>query len=101
MGGGAGVFRGWMIVSGTLEISGDARLRGLAYALDGFAYRGEAPGGVEGQVVARGLRGGGTPIEGTGDGPAIRLQFAAARNGGRPHSFGLVPQPWAFREMPH
>ncbi len=40
MGGGAGVFRGWMIVSGTLEISGDARLRGLAYALDGFAYRG-------------------------------------------------------------
>src|SRR5207249_3186947 len=78
MGGGAGVFRGWMIVSGTLEISGDARLRGLAYALDGFAYRGEAPGGVEGQVVARGLRGGVTLIERTGDGPAIRFDCAAA-----------------------
>ena len=100
MGGGAGVFRGWMIVSGTLEISGDARLRGLAYALDGFAYRGEAPGGVEGQVVARGLRGGVTLIERTGNGPAIRFDCAAARSGDGLISFGWMLKPGSYRELP-
>ena len=101
MGGGAGVFRGWMIVSGTLEISGDARLRGLAYALDGFAYRGEAPGGVEGQVVARGLRGGATLIERTGNGPAIRFDCAAARSGDGLISFGWMLKPGSYRELPN
>jgi len=101
VGGGGDVFRGWMIVSGTLEISGDARLRGLAYALDGFAYRGEAPGGVEGQVVARGLRGGVTLIQRTGDGPAIRFDCAAARTGDGLISFGWMLKPGSYRELPN
>ncbi len=32
-----GEFRGWLIIAGSLEISGGARVRGLAYAQDGFA----------------------------------------------------------------
>jgi hypothetical protein len=100
VGGGAGVFRGWMIVSGTLEISGNARLRGLAYALDGFAYRGAGPGGVEGQVVARGLRGGVTVIQRTGGGPAIRFDCAAARSGDGLISFGWMLKPGSYRELP-
>jgi hypothetical protein len=100
VGSGVGVFRGWMIVSGTLEISGDARLRGLAYALDGFAYRGAGPGGVEGQVVARGLRGGITVIQRTGGGPAIRFDCAAARSGDGLISFGWMLKPGSYRELP-
>jgi hypothetical protein len=98
--GGAGVFRGWMIVSGTLEISGDARLRGLAYALDGFAYRGAGPGGVEGQVVAHGLRGGVTVIQRTGGGPAIHFDCAAARSADGLISFGWMLKPGSYRELP-
>jgi len=100
VGGAAGVFRGWMIVSGTLEISGNARLRGLAYALDGFAYRGAGPGGVEGQVVARGLRGGVTVIQRAGGGPAIRFDCAAARSGDGLISFGWMLKPGSYRELP-
>jgi len=100
VGGGAGVFRGWMIVSGTLEISGSARLRGLAYALNGFAYRGAGPGGVEGQVVARGLRGGVTVIQRMGGGPAIRFDCAAARSGDGLISFGWMLKPGSYRELP-
>jgi hypothetical protein len=100
VGGGAGVFRGWMIVSGTLEISGNARLRGLAYALDGFAYRGAGPGGVEGQVVARGLRGAVTVIQRTGGGAAIRFDCAAARSGDGLISFGWMLKPGSYRELP-
>jgi hypothetical protein len=100
LGGGAGVFRGWMIVSGTLEISGDARLRGLAYALDGFAYRGAAPGGVEGQVVAHGARGGATAIDRAGGGPAIRFDCATARSGDGLLPFGWLLKPGSYRELP-
>ena len=100
LGGGAGLFRGWMIVSGTLEISGDARLRGLAYALDGFAYRGAAPGGVEGQVVAQGVRGGATAIDRAGGGPAIRFDCATARSGDGLISFGWLLKPGSYRELP-
>jgi hypothetical protein len=100
LGGGAGVFRGWMIVAGTLEISGDARLRGLAYALDGFAYRGAAPGGVEGQVVAQGARGGATAIDRAGGGPAISFDCAAAGSGDGLIPFGWLIKPGSYRELP-
>jgi hypothetical protein len=87
-----GAFRGWLVVTGTLEISGDARVRGLAYALDGFAYRGEAPGGIEGQVVAAGLRGGGVSFSRTGGGSALMFDCAAARDGD-----GTVPAGWRVK----
>jgi hypothetical protein len=95
-----GAFRGWLVVAGTLEVSGDARIRGLAYSLDGFAYRGAAPGGIEGQVVAAGLRGGGTTFSRTGGGAALTFDCAAARDGD-----GTVPATWrlkagTYREPP-
>jgi hypothetical protein len=96
----SGAFKGWLVVAGTLEISGDARLRGLAYAQGGFAYRGAAPGGIEGQVVAAGLLGGGTTFLRTGGGTALTFDCAAARDGD-----GTVPVGWrlkagSYREPP-
>ena len=87
-----GAFKGWLVVAGTLEISGDARIRGLAYALDGFAYRGEAPGGIEGQVVATGLRGGSASFSRMGSGSALTFDCAAARDGD-----GTVPAGWRVK----
>lgn len=95
-----GTFRGWLVVAGTLEVSGDARLRGLAYAQDGFAYRGAAPGGLEGQIVAAGLRGGKTTLSRTGEGSALTFDCSAATDGD-----GTVPAGWrvkagSYREPP-
>jgi hypothetical protein len=87
-----GAFRGWLVVAGSLEITGDARVRGLVYAQDGFAYRGASPGGIEGQVVAAGLRGGGTSLSRTGGGPSLTFDCAAA--GG---SDGTVPRGWMLK----
>ena len=88
----SGAFKGWLVVAGTLEISGDARMRGLAYAQDGFAYRGAAPGGIEGQVISAGLRGGGTTFSRTGGGSALTFDCAAARDGD-----GTVPAGWRLK----
>jgi len=95
-----GAFKGWLVVAGTLEVSGDARLRGLAYAQDGFVYRGTAPGRIEGQVVAAGLRGGGTTLSRTGAGSALTFDCSAATDGD-----GTVPAGWrvkagSYREPP-
>ncbi len=87
-----GGFKGWLVVAGALEVSGDARIRGLAYAMDGFTYRGEAPGGIEGQVVAAGLGGGGVSFSRTGGGAALRFDCAAARDGD-----GTVPTGWRIK----
>jgi hypothetical protein len=87
-----GAFRGWLIVAGSLEISSDARVRGLAYAQDGFAYRGTTPGGIEGQVVAAGVRGGSASLSRTGDGPALIFDCGAAATGD-----GTVPRSWMLK----
>jgi hypothetical protein len=95
-----GAFRGWLVVAGTLEVSGDARIRGLAYSLDGFVYRGAAPGGIEGQVIAAGLRGGGSTFSQTGGGSALTFDCAAARDGDGTVPAGWRLKPGSYREPP-
>jgi hypothetical protein len=95
-----GAFRGWLIVAGSLEISGDARVRGLAYAQDGFAYNGTSPGGIEGQIIAAGLRGGSASLSRTGGGAALTFDCAAAASGD-----GTIPRGWmlksgSYHELP-
>lgn len=95
-----GAFTGWLVVAGSLEISGEARVRGLAYAQDGFAYRGAMPGGIVGQVVATGIRGGSTSLSRTGGGSALTFDCAASAGGD-----GTVPRGWmlkagSYREVP-
>jgi hypothetical protein len=87
-----GEFRGWLIIAGSLEISGDARVRGLAYAQDGFAYRGVTPGSIEGQVVTAGVRGGSASLSRSGGGSALTFDCAAASAGD-----GTVPKGWMLK----
>ncbi|HTY78810.1 MAG TPA: pilus assembly PilX N-terminal domain-containing protein [Candidatus Bathyarchaeia archaeon] len=95
-----GSFQGWLVVAGSIEVSGDARIRGMAYAQDAFTYRGTAPGGIEGQVVATGIRGGAALLARSGDDSALTFDCAAARDGD-----GTVPAGWrvkagSYREAP-
>jgi hypothetical protein len=95
-----GSFRGWLVVAGTLEVEGDARIRGLAYAQDGFTYRGGSLGGIEGQVVATGLRGGRTLLAQVGGGTALTFDCAAARDGDGTVSPGWRIKAGSYREAP-
>ena len=87
-----GAFRGWLVVAGSIEISGDARVRGLVYAQDGFAYRGATPGGIEGQVVAAGVHGGSASLSTTGGSTTLTFDCAAASGGD-----GTVPRSWILK----
>ena len=95
-----GAFRGWLVVAGSIEITGNSRVRGLVYAQDGIAYRGATPGGIEGQVVAASVRGGSGSFSRTGVGPALTFDCGAASGGD-----GTVPNGWmlkagSYRESP-
>ena len=94
-----GAFRGWIVVAGSLEVSGDARVRGLVYAQDGFAYRGSAPGGIEGQVVTAGVRGGSASLSRAGDGPAVAFDCSAAATGDSTVPRGWMLKAGSYREL--
>lgn len=95
-----GAFRGWLIVAGSVEISGDALVRGLAYAQDGFRYSGAAPGGIDGQVVAAGALGGSTRLSRAGGGSALTFDCAAASGGDGTVPVGWMLKPGSYRELP-
>ena len=92
-----GVFRGWIVVNGSLEIAGGANVRGLVYAVDGFSSTGA--GRLEGLAVSLNVREA-TParVEATGGGGlAVTFDCAAAAGGGFvPRAF--TPIPGTYRE---
>jgi hypothetical protein len=47
-----GVFRGWLVVNGTLEIAGPLHAQGLVYAVDGLSYQATGASRIDGLVVA-------------------------------------------------
>jgi hypothetical protein len=88
-----GVFRGWIVVNGSLEITAPVRLRGLVYALDTLTYRAPGEGRLEGLVVALNARAPESRLEATGGG-GLRVAFDCPQAGGAgivPHGFALVP----------
>jgi hypothetical protein len=50
-----GIFRGWLIVNGSLEISGNMEIRGLVYSANDFSYNGTGTGGISGLVISQNL----------------------------------------------
>jgi hypothetical protein len=51
-----GVFRGWLVVNGTLEIAGSLHAQGLVYTVDGLSYRAAGASRIDGLVVALNTR---------------------------------------------
>ena len=58
LGSGAGddSFRGWLIVNGKLEISGNMQINGLAYAANDFTYNGTGTGAINGLVISQNVK---------------------------------------------
>jgi hypothetical protein len=50
------VFKGWLIVNGSLSISGNMKLDGMAYAVNDFTYNGTGTGAITGLVVSQNVR---------------------------------------------
>ncbi|HSE02855.1 MAG TPA: hypothetical protein VLK35_01780, partial [Methylomirabilota bacterium] len=87
-----GSFRGWVIVNGSLSLTGNITLRGLAYAADRFSQTGAAR--LLGAAMAGHAR---TSIPSLVDarptaGPALTWSCETGRTGG-----GTIPQRWLVK----
>jgi hypothetical protein len=49
-------FSGWIVVNGSLAISGNMTLNGLVYVVNDFTYNGTGAGGINGLVVSQNVR---------------------------------------------
>ena len=83
-------FRGWMIVNGALNISGNMVLNGLAYAANDFTYNGTGAGQINGLVISQNVQDtSATSVDSTTIGnSAIALNCSNVQGG------GFVPQGW-------
>jgi hypothetical protein len=92
----SGVFSGWIVVNGSLDIRGEFQMRGLVYAQVDLSYAGTGGGQIVGAAMSRNGRAGSAS---RATGGAIRYDCEQARTGG-----GAIPQTWtikpgSYREM--
>jgi hypothetical protein len=83
-----GVFRGWIVVNGSLELVGGANVQGLVYAVDGLSYQATGAGRIDGLAVSLNVREA-TParVEASGGG-GLAVTFDCERAAGG----GFVPR---------
>ena len=51
-----GDFTGWIIVNGSLAISGNMKINGLVYAVNDFVYNGTGTGEIQGLAISQNVR---------------------------------------------
>ncbi|MEK7770632.1 MAG: hypothetical protein AAB335_06075 [candidate division NC10 bacterium] len=90
----SGIFNGWIISNGALDISGDFRMHGMVYAVNDISYTGTGTGEVVGQMISQNIRDTvATTIDtNTGGNAAITYNCAYAKTGG-----GQIPQNWFLK----
>jgi len=49
-------FKGWIVVNGSLAISGDMKINGLVYTVNDFTYNGTGTGEIRGLAVSQNIR---------------------------------------------
>jgi hypothetical protein len=93
-----GVFRGWIVVNGSLDVTGGVHVRGVVYTVDTLGYRATGvPARIDGLVVSLNVRDAGPArLEASGGG-ALALVFDCAAVAG-PVPAGVVPLPGTYRE---
>jgi hypothetical protein len=93
-----GVFRGWLIVNGTLEIAGPLQAQGLVYAVDGLSYQATGAGRIDGLVIALNTRNTGPiRLDATAGSLAITFDCPLASGAGLIPP-GYLPLPGTYRE---
>ncbi len=94
-----GAFSGWLIVAGSLSISGSFQMRGLVYVLGDLSHAGA--GQIEGAVITRNLRAAADGPPGATLGGAARITYSCgqARTGGGQVPGGFLLKPGAYKEV--
>ena len=87
-----GTFRGWIIVNGSLSVTGNVSLQGLAYAADRFTHTGSAS--ISGAAIAGHVRSATPSIIDArpAGGPALVWNCDTARTGA-----GTIPRRWMVK----
>ena len=96
----AGNFSGYLIINGSLSISGNMAINGLVYAVNDFSYNGTGTGGIQGLAVSQNIRDTSATSIDSDAGGNSRVTFNCA-NTAAPniigHGFALVPG--SYREL--
>jgi len=96
----SGDFTGYLIVNGSLQISGNMQINGLVYAVNDFSYNGTGTGAINGLAVSANIRDtSATSIDSDSTGNS-RVNFNCANVTQPPflgHYFSLVPG--TYREL--
>ena len=97
----SGIFRGMIIVAGTLSISGNFHARGLVYAVNDLVYTGTGTGLIEGAVMSQNIRDiSSTTIDtNTGGNSSIVYNCGYATNPGGQMPQGFTVQPGSYKEV--
>jgi Tfp pilus assembly protein PilX len=102
--GGGDTFRGWIIVNGSLSISGNMTIDGLVYAVNDLTYNGTGTGQILGLAVSQNVRDTTmTSISSNDDDSSttgnsrIRFNCANAASPGGP-PIGFLLEPGSYRE---
>lgn len=97
----SGIFRGMIIVAGTLSISGDFHAQGMVYAVNDLVYAGTGTGLIEGAVMSQNIRDvSSTTIDtNTGGNSSIIYNCGYASNPGGQMSQGFNVQPGTYKEV--
>ena len=97
----SGIFRGMIVVAGSLTISGDFHARGLVYSVNDLVYQGTGTGLIEGAVISQNIRDiDSTTIDtNTGGNSSIifNCRYASNPTGGLPQGFTV--QPGSYKEV--
>ena len=96
-----GIFRGMIIVAGSLQISGNFQGRGLVYAVNDLVYLGTGTGLIEGAVISQNIRDvSSTTIDtNTGGNSSIIYNCGYATNPGGQMPQGFTVQPGTYKEV--
>ena len=97
----SGIFRGMIIVAGSLQISGDFHAQGMVYAVNDLVYTGTGTGLIEGAVMSQNIRDvSSTTIDtNTGGNSSIIYNCGYASNPGGQMSQGFTVQPGTYKEV--
>jgi hypothetical protein len=90
----SGIFSGWIISNGGINISGNFQMHGMVYAVNDISYTGTGTGEIVGQMISQNVRDTvATSIDtNTGGNAAIIYNCAYAKTGG-----GQIPQSWFLK----
>lgn len=89
-----GIFHGWLIVNGSLQISGNFQMWGYGYVMNDLTYTGTGTGQIVGAMLSRNIKDtSSTTIDtNTGGNASILYDCAKARDGG-----GFVPRTYSVK----